>query len=72
MPRLSSKARRIKQAKELEVNETLLAIFAALEGEIIERWKGSDTTAKREACYYEIRALEGLRDAIYATATDTE
>ncbi len=72
MTRLSKKARRIKQAKELEQNETLREIFATREQEIIDAWKAGDTTEKREACYYEFRALEGLRDGIYATATDTE
>ncbi len=72
MSRLTIKARRIKQAKDLQQNETLTHIFATREQEIIDRWKGGGSTEIREACYYEIRALEGLRDAIYATATDTE
>ena len=72
MSRLSKKARRIKQAQELQQNETLQHIFSTREQEIIERWKSGGSTENREACYYEIRALEGLRDAIYATATDTE
>ncbi len=71
MARLTVKAGRIKQAKELLENETLRHIFDEREREICERWKGSDTVEKRESCYFEITALEGLRDAIYATGTDT-
>lgn len=72
MARLTSKQRMIKLATELLNNEALISIFDSRQLEIVERWKCSDTVEKREACYYEICALEGLRDAIYATATDKE
>jgi len=68
--RPTSKEKRIKQARELLENETLIGIFEARDREIYERWKSSNTTEKRETCYYEIRALEELRDAIDATATE--
>ncbi len=70
MARPTSKQKRIKEAQELLGNETLIAIFATREQEIIDRWKSSTISAVREACYYEITALEGLRDAVYATATE--
>ena len=70
MARPTSKEKRIKQARELLENETLIGIFEARDREIYERWKSSNTTEKRETCYYEIRALEELRDAIDATATE--
>lgn len=70
MARPTSKQKRTKQAAELLENETLASIFAERERDIYERWKGSDSVEKREACYFEITALEGLRDAIYAIGTD--
>jgi hypothetical protein len=72
MARPTVKKKRIKQAAELLENETLTYIFAEREREIYERWKGCETIEKREACYFEITALQGLRDAIYATGTDTD
>ncbi len=72
MARPTAKQIRIRQAAKLLENETLAAIFDERELEIIERWKGSTTVEKREACYFEVTALAGLKDAIYATATDTE
>ena len=69
MARPTSRQKRIAQAKALLENETLAAIFDEREREIYERWKGCDTVEKREACYFEITALEGLRDAIYAIGT---
>ena len=71
MARPTSKQLKIKRAQELLENETLADIFSEREREIYERWKCSDTVEKREACYYELTALEGLRDAIYATGNDT-
>lgn len=70
MARPTSKQKRTKQAKELLENETLTEIFEEREQEIIDRWKGSNTVEKRETCYHELTALEGLRDAIYATGND--
>ncbi len=70
MARPTSKEKRIKQAAELLENETLRYIFDEREREIYERWKGSNDPVDRDECYYEIIALEGLRDAIYATGTD--
>lgn len=67
MARPTVTAKRRKQAKELATNETLLWIFAEREREIYERWKASEDTASRELCFYDITALEGLRDAIDAT-----
>ncbi len=72
MARPTSKQKRIKQASELRENETLNYIFEEREREIYDRWKGCGTVEQREACYFEITALEGLRDAIYATSTDTD
>lgn len=72
MARLTKKAQRIKQANELLENEALSDIFESRERDIIESWKGSETLEKRESCYYEITALEELRDSIYATATDDD
>lgn len=71
MARPTAKQKRIKQAKELLENETLQSIFEERKQDIRDRWQASDTPERREACYYEITALEGLRDAIYAIGTDT-
>ncbi len=71
MARPTAKQIRIKAAKRLLENETLSSIFDEREQEIIERWKASTTVERRETCYFEITALAGLRDVIYATATDT-
>lgn len=70
MTRPTSKQRRAKQARALLENEALTDIFDEREAEIVQRWKGSDSPDKREACYHELIALEGLRDAIYASGTD--
>jgi len=71
MARLTRRQAQIKQAAELLENDCLQQIFDERECEIYERWKGCDTVEKREACYFEITALQGLRDHIYATGTDT-
>ncbi len=70
MARPTRKQQRIKDAKELLENNTLTEIFETREREIIEAWKTSRGPEMREACYYEITALQGLRDAIDATATE--
>lgn len=70
MARPTSKEKRIKQARELLENEFLTEIFDTRESEIYERWKASTSFEIRESCYYEMTALEGLRDAIDATATE--
>ncbi len=72
MARPTSKQIRIKQAAELLENDTLRSIFDEREKEIVERWKVSTTVERRESCYFEITALAGLKDAIYATATDND
>ena len=72
MARPTAKKQRINQAKELLENETLSSIFDEREREIVERWKVSTTVERRESCYHEITALAGLKDAIYATGTDTD
>ncbi len=72
MARLNKKQRQIKEAAELLQNETLKEIFESRKQEIFDRWQGSNTLDKREACFYELTALEGLRDAIYAIGTDTD
>ena len=72
MARPTKKQTRIKQARELLENDALGSIFKERELEIIERWKASTTVERREWCYSEITALAGLRDAIYATATDND
>jgi hypothetical protein len=72
MARPTNKQIRIKQARELLENKTLLRIFEDRENEIVERWIGSTTVERRETCYFEITALAGLKDAIYATATDDD
>ena len=72
MARLTKKQARIKEAAKLLENETLSSIFDEREQEIIERWKASTTVERRETCYFEITALAGLRDTIYATAKDTD
>ncbi len=72
MARPTNKQIRIKQAAELLENKALMAIFDDRAKEIIERWIGSTTVERRETCYFEITALAGLKDAIYATATDTD
>lgn len=72
MARPTNRQRQIKQAKELLDNETLTEIFESRKQEIVERWQSSQTTVGREACWFEITALEGLGDAIYAIGTDTE
>ena len=70
MARPTSKQIRAKQATELLENETLASIFEEREQEIVERWKVSTTVERRESCYFEIMALAGLRDAIYATTEE--
>ncbi len=72
MARPTNKQIRIKQAAELLENKTLRTIFDERELEIVERWKAGTTVERRETCYFEITALAGLKDAIYATATDTD
>ena len=72
MPRPTKKQQRIKEAKKLLENQTLLEIFSERDREIYERWKGSANAGVREECYHEIRALDGLRDAIYAAGTDED
>ncbi len=72
MGRLTKKQRQIKEAAELLENETLGEIFKERKQEIRDRWQASDTPEKRESCFYEITALEGLKDAIYAIGTDTD
>lgn len=72
MARPTTKQQRIKQAQELLENETLQSIFDERELEIIDCWKGSDTVETREACHFEMTALAGLKDAIYATGTDND
>lgn len=72
MARLTKKQTLTKQAAELLENAALSSIFASRELEIFERWKTSNTVEKREMCYFEITALAGLRDAIYATGTDKD
>ncbi len=71
MGRPTKHQRQIKEAKELLENETLREIFETRKQEICERWQASQTPADREACWYELTALEGLNDAIYALGTDT-
>ncbi len=71
MARPTNKQRQIKEAKELLANETLREIFTERKQEIRDRWQASATVEQREACFFEITALEGLRDAIYAIGTDT-
>ena len=70
MARPNVKQKRIKEARELLENETLTDIFDTRDREIYDRWKSSTSFEVREACYYEITALQGLRDAIDATATE--
>ena len=70
MARPTSKAKLAKEARELLENKALTAIFSAHEHDIIERWRGSDSVEKREACRFELSALEGLRDAIDAAGTE--
>ena len=72
MGRPTSKQIRTKQAAELLENDTLRAIFDERELEIVERWKVGTTVERRESCFFEITALAGLKDAIYATATDND
>ena len=72
MARPTAKKQRIKQAQELLENDALRSIFDEREQEIVERWKASTTVERRETCYFEIIALAGLKDALYATATDTD
>ena len=70
MARPTNKQRRIKQAADLLENETLTSIFDERLSDIYERWKSGSTVEERETCYFDVRALEELRDAIYATARD--
>ena len=70
MARPTNKQIRARQARELLENTTLISIFDEREQEIVERWKVSATVESREACYFEMTALAGLRDSIYATGTD--
>lgn len=70
--RPTNKQQRIKQARELLENETLRSIFDEREREIIDCWRGCATVESREACHFELTALQGLRDAIYATGTDQD
>lgn len=71
MARPTKRQRQIKQAQELIENETLQEIFDERKSDIRDKWQASGTPEQREACYYEIMALEGLKDAIYAIGTDT-
>lgn len=72
MARPTKRQRQIKQAQELLANETLKEIFADRKQEIFERWQASATTAHREACWFELTALEELNATIYAIGSDTD
>ena len=70
MARPTKKQRQGKEAQELLANETLKEIFEERKQEIRDRWQACADRDEREACYFEITALEGLKDAIYAIGTD--
>jgi hypothetical protein len=72
MARPTKKQRQIKEARELLANETLKEIFEERKQEIRDRWQSSTTRDEREACFFEITALEGLKDGIYAIGTDDD
>lgn len=55
-----------RAARRLREDHDLGRILEARETEIYRRWLGADTTTAREACWYEMRAVEALRDAIRA------
>ncbi len=71
MARPTNKQKRINQAQELLDNDYLQQIFTDLREDIRDKWQSCDDAERREACYYEVRALEDLKDGIYATAKDT-
>lgn len=60
----------IKQAQELLDNQTLLDILDQRREDIRDMWQTSTDCESREACYYEVRALEDLKDGIYSTIKD--
>jgi len=68
MVRPTNKQKRKSDAKELLDNVALIEIFAGLKEELRDKWQTSTTTDSREAVYYEITALELLRDEIRARA----
>ena len=70
MGRPTARQKKAKKARELRQNKTLVSIFEERELDIFSRWKGSTTTEERELCYFEMKALEGLMDAIDAAGTE--
>lgn len=71
MARPTNKQKRINQAQELLDNDTLQDIFRQLNEDIRDAWQASDDAERREALHYKVRALEDLKDGIYAAAKDT-
>jgi len=68
MARPTKKQKRRSDAQELLENTALDDIFAGLKEDLRDKWQSSSTTDSREAVYYEIKALEDLRDEIRARA----
>jgi hypothetical protein len=69
MARPSSKQVRAREAREISDNGTLRVIFDERAADIRSKWESSRTIDERETCHADIRALNELKDAIYAAAT---
>ena len=59
-----------QEAKALQQNQLLNDIFAQCEHDIISQWRSAATIEEREQCSTDLRALESLRESIYAKVTD--
>lgn len=55
-----------RAARRLREDHDLNRILGGRETEIYQRWLSSDTTAAREACWHEMKAIDALRQAIRA------
>lgn len=69
MARPSSKQVRAREAREINENGTLRVLFEEREAAIRSAWAAAPTVEQREACHADIRALNELKDYIYAAAT---
>ena len=68
MARPTNKAKRKAEAQALLDNTALTEIFDERKEDLRNKWQNSATTDSREAVYFEITALEQLRDEIRARA----
>lgn len=69
MARPNKRDVRAREAREIHENGTLREIFDERAASIRSAWEAAQTVEQREQCHADIRALNELKDAIYAAAT---